>query len=65
MTTSADNATMPSAEERQRWAEELDATSEQIDEAIAAVGPRKADVELHLKGSRSTSNSDRVADAGG
>ena len=57
-------AATPSAEEKRRWAEELDATPEQIEEAIAAVGPRMADVELHLKGSRSTSNSDRVADAG-
>ena len=64
MTTRPDADGMPSAEEKRRWAEELDATTEQIDEAIAAVGPRKADVELHLKGSRSTSNSDRVADAG-
>ena len=46
------------------WAEEFDATLEQIEEAIAAVGPGKADIELHLKGSRSTSNSDRVHDAG-
>ena len=64
MTTRPDADAMPSAEEKRRWAEELDATTEQIDEAIGAVGPRKADVELHLKGSRSTSNSDRVADAG-
>lgn len=64
MTSPTGGAAAPSAEEKRRWAEELDATSEQIEEAIAAVGPRKADVELHLKGSRSTSNSDRVADAG-
>ena len=57
-------AAPPSADEKRRWAEELDVTPEQIEEAIAAVGPRMADVELHLKGSRSTSNSDRVADAG-
>jgi hypothetical protein len=57
-------AATPSAEEKRRWAEEFDATPEQIEEAIGAVGPHKADVELHLKGSRSTSNSDRVAGAG-
>jgi len=54
----------PTAEQKRRWAEEFDATPEQIEEAIAAVGPNKADVELHLKGSRSSSNSDRVHDAG-
>jgi len=57
-------STAPSADEKRRWAEEFDATPEQIEEAIAAVGPGKADIELHLKGSRSTSNSDRVHDAG-
>jgi len=57
-------STPPSADEKRRWAEEFDATPEQIEEAIAAVGPGKADVELHLKGSRSSSNSDRVHDAG-
>jgi hypothetical protein len=48
-----------------QWAEELDATPEQIEQAIAAVGPRQADIEMHLKGSRSTSNSDRTREAGG
>jgi hypothetical protein len=43
---------------------ELDATPEQIEEAIAAVGTRPADIEMHLKGTRSTTNSDRVRDAG-
>ena len=54
----------PNEEEIQRMADELDATPEQIREAIAAVGPRQADIEMHLKGTRSTSNSDRVHDAG-
>jgi hypothetical protein len=60
--------TPPSATTREdirRLADELDATPEQIEEAIAAVGPRPADIEMHLKGSRSTTNSDRVRDAGG
>ena len=52
-------------DEIRRLADELDATPEQIEEAIAAVGPRPADIELHLKGSRSTTNADRVRDAGG
>ena len=50
-------------EEIQRMADELDASPEQIREAIAAGGPRQADIEMHLKGTRSTSNSDRVDDA--
>ena len=57
-------STPPSADDKRRWAEEFDATLEQIEEAIAAVGPGKADIELHLKGSRASSNSDRVHDAG-
>ena len=55
----------PTPEQIQQWADEFDATPEQIEEAIAAVGTRQADIEMHLKGSRSTSNSDRVRDAGG
>jgi hypothetical protein len=56
--------TTPSADDKQAWAKEFDATPEQIEDAISAVGPRKADIEMHLKGSRSSSNSDRVHDAG-
>ena len=59
------SSSRPSRDEIRRLADELDATSEQIEEAIAAVGPRPADIEMHLKGSRSTTNSDRVRDAGG
>jgi hypothetical protein len=55
----------PGDAEIERLADELDATPEQIREAIAAVGPRPADIEMHLKGSHSTTNSDRVRDAGG
>ena len=57
-------STSLSADQKRRWAEEFDVTPEQIEEAIAAVGPNQADIELHLKGSRSSSNSDRVHDAG-
>jgi hypothetical protein len=45
------------------WAERFDATPEQIREAVAAVGSHPDEVEMHLKGSRSSSNSDRVAGA--
>ncbi|HEY0825822.1 MAG TPA: DUF3606 domain-containing protein [Ramlibacter sp.] len=47
------------------WARQLDATPEQLREAVQAVGDRVADVEMHLKGTRSTSNSDRVKELGG
>lgn len=65
-------ATTPSGQERidpadeaavAHWARKLDATAEQIREAVGAVGDGAADVEMHLKGSHSTTNSDRVADA--
>ena len=48
-----------------RWAEKLDATPEQLREAVQAVGDKVADVEMHLKGARSTSNADRVQELGG
>jgi len=64
MVATTGSAGTPSEDDIQRLAHELDASPEQIREAIAAVGPRQADIEMHLKGSRSTSNSDRVHDAG-
>ena len=47
------------------WARKLDATPEQLREAVDAVGDKAADVEMHLKGARSTTNSDRVRELGG
>jgi hypothetical protein len=41
------------------WAKKFDATPEQIKEAVQAVGDRADKVEMHLKGSRSSTNSDR------
>ena len=64
MVSMSADSSKPDDNEIQRMADELDASPEQIREAIAAVGPRQADIEMHLKGSRSTSNSDRVHDAG-
>ena len=49
----------------QHWAKKLDATQEQLREAVGQVGDKAADVEMHLKGSRSTTNSDRVKELGG
>jgi hypothetical protein len=46
-------------ESLEAWARKLDATPRQLREAVAAVGDRAADVELHLKGSRSTMNAER------
>ena len=63
-TTTTQGAGQPSDDEIERMAREFDATPEQIREAIQAVGPRQGDIEMHLKGSRSSSNSDRVHDAG-
>lgn len=48
-----------------RWAKKLDATPEQLREAVQAVGDKAADVEMHLKGARATTNSDRVKELGG
>ena len=48
----------------QEWASEFDVTESQVREAIDAVGTNPSDIELHLKGTRSSSNSDKVHDAG-
>ncbi|HMN79961.1 MAG TPA: DUF3606 domain-containing protein [Burkholderiaceae bacterium] len=47
-----------------RWAKRLDATEEQIRDAVDTVGDRASEVELHLKGSRSTTNADQQARGG-
>ena len=47
----------------QACAKEFDSTEAQVREAISAVGTRPSDIEIHLKGSRSSSNSDKVHDA--
>lgn len=49
---------------RARWTRELDCSEAQLREAVRAVGPAAADVELHLKGARSSTNADRVHEAG-
>jgi hypothetical protein len=45
------------------WSRKLDVSESQLKEAVEAVGTRAADVEDHLKGSRATTNSERVHDA--
>jgi hypothetical protein len=48
-----------------QWAKKLDATPEQLRAAVQAVGDKAADVEMHLKGARASTNSDRVKELGG
>ena len=43
------------------WATKLDATPEQIRDAVEAKGNQAADVEMHLKGSHATTNADQEA----
>ena len=45
------------------WARKLDATEDELREAVTAVGDKPGDIEMHLKGVRSTTNSDRVKEA--
>jgi len=45
-----------------RWASKLDTSVDELRDAIRAVGDRAADVEMHLKGVRSTTNADRMHD---
>ena len=47
------------------WARKLNATPEQIKDAVGRVGDLAADVEMDLKGSRSTTNADTEQQADG
>jgi len=47
-----------------KWANKLAVSELQLKEAVAAVGDKAADVEMHLKGTRSTTNDDRVEELG-
>ncbi len=51
------------AQDLRSWVDKLDATADQIREAVQTVGDRASDVEEHLKGSRSTTNAERVRQA--
>lgn len=46
------------------WARKLDVSEVQLREAVAVVGDRASDVEMHLKGSRSTTNEEEVRKTG-
>jgi hypothetical protein len=52
-----------SEQDLREWSRKLDVTEDQLKEAVAAVGKLASDVEDHLKGSRATTNSERVHDA--
>lgn len=47
------------------WSKKLNVTEAQLKEAVSKVGDRATDIEMHLKGSRSTTNEERVDEAGG
>ena len=47
-----------------RWTSELDVSEAQLREALAAVGDLAGDVEMHLKGTRSSTNADRIDESG-
>lgn len=48
-----------------QWAKKLDTTESQLRDAVSEVGDVAADIEMHLKGSHSTTNADRVEELGG
>lgn len=52
-----------SEEDLREWSRKLDVSPDQLKEAVEAVGQQATDVEDHLKGSRATTNSERVHEA--
>ena len=58
-----DHVDVNDAQACEQWARRLDATPEELKEAVRAVGDNPGDVEAHLKGVRSSTNSERVKDA--
>lgn len=48
----------------ERWMRELDVTHEQLREAVESVGPNAGEVEMHLKGTRASTNADQTEAAG-
>jgi hypothetical protein len=47
-----------------QWTQKFDVSEQTLREAIAAVGPNAANLEMHLKGSHSTTNSELVRAVG-
>jgi len=62
-TDSPDRIDVQNESSLKEWSGKFGVTNEQLKEAVAAVGDLASDVELHLKGSRSTTNTERVDDA--
>jgi hypothetical protein len=62
-TTGEDRVDLSSPESVARWTRELDVTRDQLAAAVGAVGNRAADVEMHLKGSRVSTNADKTLSA--
>ena len=54
--------TMNNLDNCAQWAKKLNVTDEQLREAIQVVGDQATDVEMHLKGTRSTTNDERMHD---
>lgn len=53
-----------SDEALQRWERKLNVTAAQLKEAVTAVGNKAPDVEMHLKGTRASTNDDQIDKAG-
>lgn len=51
-------------EQLREWAKKFDVTEQQIVDAVHAVGDKAADVEMYLKGSHSTTDSELMASKG-
>ncbi|MGJ7519330.1 DUF3606 domain-containing protein [Variovorax sp. LT1P1] len=62
--TEPDRIDLVSDASLKEWAKKLAVTEDQLKDAVAKVGDRATDVEMHLKGSRSTTNEERVKEAG-
>lgn len=60
--TAIDSNTIDPSDSAQmdRLSRKLNATSQQLREAIDSVGDKVSDIELHLKGTRSTTNAEEV-----
>ena len=58
------NEPLQTPPDEQQWATQFDVTVEQIRDAIRAVGPKKADVEMYLKGSHASTDGELAARSG-
>ncbi len=61
----ADRIDPHSSAEVKEWAKKLNVTESQVIDAVASVGDLASDVEMHLKGTRSTTNEERVEEVKG